>query len=314
MFLKGQKDWKALIAAVAGSLVIGSGLMAERLNVVASTPDIASIAESVGGERVSVTSLARGTEDPHGVRPRPSFPRILRQADLLIEGGAELEHGWLPQSIRSSRNAGIFPGKNGHVLASQDVDLIDAPLGPADRAQGHVHAAGNPHFLLDPENAGIVAGTIAGRLAEIDPEHASVYEENRKAFQQALDERIEEWKERLAPFEGTAVVTYHETFDYLARSFGFEIIGEIEPQPGAEPTPRHLAGLIRAMRDRKAPMIWVETYRPRRTADRVAGETGAVVLVMPDLVGGAPGIDNYFDLIEYNVSQIVEAMERRNDD
>lgn len=292
------------------TLLFAASSHGERFRVVTSTPDLASVVEAVGGDRVSVTSLARGTEDPHAVVPRPSFPIILRQADLLVEGGAELEHGWLPQAIRSSRNTRILPGRIGHVSAAQDVELIDAPLGPIDRTQGHVHAAGNPHFMLDPVNAGIVAGTVANRLKRIDPDHAETYDKNLATFVAKVDARLEDWTRRLEPYRGTKVVAYHENFDYFARRFGFEIVGEIEPQPGAEPTPRHIAGLLRLMLEQEVPMIWIETYRSRRTADRIAGETGAKVIVFPEMVRGVPEIDDYFDLIEYNVSQIEEAMGR----
>ncbi len=280
-----------------------------RLEVVATTPDLGSIAEAVGGDRVSVTSLARGTEDAHFTSPRPSFIRVLNRADVLIENGAELEVGWLPPLVRNARNRAIIPGNPGRVKAADGVSLLDIPEGAVDRTMGDVHVSGNPHFLLDPLNAKIVAETIAAAFIELDPEGAGDYQSALETFQSRIDEKMEEWKEKLEPYEGTQVVTYHATYRYFAERFGFETVAMIEPLPGVEPTPRHLRDLIQRIRDENIRMIWAEPFRPSRSVDRVGDATDAVVLRLPELVGGVPDAEDYISLIDYNVRAIVDALD-----
>jgi zinc/manganese transport system substrate-binding protein len=282
--------------------------LSARLEVVTTTPDLGAIATAVGQDRISVTALARGTEDPHFVTPRPSFIRILNRADLLIEGGADLEVGWLPPLVQNARNRRILPGQRGHIAAARNVPLLGVPTGPVDRSMGDVHAGGNPHFLLDPVNGRIVARTIAERLTLLDPDGTAYYEENLGRFIRQIDERLVQWQETLQPFKGTKVVTYHKNYDYFARRFGFELFDTIEPLAGIEPSPRHIAALVLAMRENDVRMIWMEPFRPRRTPARVADGTGATLVFLPEMVGGIEGVDTYIDLIDYNVSQVAQAL------
>lgn len=300
-----------LVAALLFPATLIPAVASARLNVVTSTPDLGSIVEMVGGDRVTVTSLARGTEDPHFVTPRPSFIAVLNRADVLVEGGAELEDAWLPPLVQNARNREILPGRRGHIVIARHVDLLGVPTGPIDRSRGDVHASGNPHFMLDPENGRIAAEVIVNRLKYLDPEGAEVYAENLERFVSRLDERLAVWKEKLAPFEGTRVVTYHANYDYLARRFGFHIFDEIEPLPGVEPSPRSIARLISSMREAEISMIWMEPFRPRRTPARVAEESGARLVLLPEQVGGVEGTEDYLALIDYNVHRIVEAMTQR---
>lgn len=293
-------------AALASISITTVGLA--KLNVVAATPDLGSIAEAVGGDRVKVTNLARGTEDPHFVAPRPSFISILNRADVLIEGGAELEAGWLPPLVKSARNRNILPGTPGHIVVARYIDMLDVPRGPVDRSMGDVHGGGNPHFMLDPVNGQVAARVIAERLAQLDPEGTDVYEKNREAFTDEIDERLKQWREKLAPFKNTKVVTYHKNYDYLARRFGFDVFAAIEPLPGIEPSPRHISGLIASMRDADVKMMWMEPFRPRRTPARVAEQTGARIVFLPELVGAVKGTEDYIALIDYNIGQIEQAL------
>lgn len=295
------------ILAAALAIALASSASAE-VKVVTSTTELGSIAEAIGGDRVTVTSLARGTEDPHFVTPRPSFIPILNRADMLIVGGAELEDGWLPPLVRTARNRDILPGRRGHLAMANQVELIDVPTGPVDRSRGDVHASGNPHFMLDPRNGQQAGRAIAERLSELDPGGAEVYAGNLERFHREIDRRLEEWQELLAPHKGTRVVVYHKNYDYFARRFGFEIFAEIEPLAGIEPSPRHIASLITRMREAEIEMIWMEPFRPRRTPARVASQTGARLVLLPELVGAVEGTDNYIALIDYNVRRIVEAM------
>jgi ABC-type Zn uptake system ZnuABC Zn-binding protein ZnuA len=279
-----------------------------RLNVVATLPDFGSIAEMIGGDKVQVTSIARGTEDPHFVDARPSFIRLLNQADVLLEGGAELEIGWLPPLVNSARNSKILAGGPGHVIVSEGVSMLELPSGPVDRSMGDVHPLGNPHFWLEPANARVVATHLAGVFSQLDPKNAASYAENLVKFNGTLDRKLAEWTRQLEPFKGTKVVTYHKAFDYFLKRFGFELVGTLEPKPGLEPSPTYITGLIPRIKSAGVKLIIIEGFRPRRTAERVAKDTGAKLLVLPASTGGSPQAKDYFSLLDYDVSQIVSAL------
>ena len=281
---------------------------AAKLNVVATLPDYGSIAEAVGSDKVQVTTLARGTEDPHFVDAKPSFIRLLNKADMLIEGGAELEVGWLPTLVSGARNAKILADAPGHVLLAKSIRMLDVPTGPVDRSMGDVHPAGNPHFNLDPANGRAMASAIAEAFTRVDAANATIYQRNSKQFVDRLETKLSEWSKLLAPYRGTKVVTYHKSFDYLLDRFGFELAGTIEPKPGIEPSPTHVNALIPKMKSAGVKLILCEPNRPRKTPAQLAEATGAKVVLLPGLVGGVPAANDYFALFDYNVRQLTEAL------
>jgi zinc/manganese transport system substrate-binding protein len=278
------------------------------LNVVATLPDLAAVAREIGGDLIKVSSLAVGTEDPHFVDPKPSFIRVLNQADMLIEGGAELEAGWLPPLVNNARNPKILGTALGHVIASKGVHLLEVPVGGVDRSQGDVHPLGNPHYLLDPDNARIVAAQLAETLGRLDSTHASEYEANGKRFQERLAQKLPEWEKVLAPFRGTKVITYHKSFNYLLEHFGFVLAGTIEPKPGIEPSPAHINELTREAKQTSVRLVVIEPNRPRKTAQKVADSIGAKLLVLPLMPGGNEKAKDFFGWYDYNVARIAEAL------
>ena len=279
-----------------------------KLNVVATLPDYGAIAEAIGGANVKVTSLARGTEDPHFVDARPSFIRVLNQADVLIEGGAELEIGWLPPLVNSARNPKILADAPGHVVLSRKIQLLDVPTSPVDRSQGDVHPAGNPHFNLDPARGKDMAGAIANAFIKLDSANAASYEANLKKFNDRLDTKLAEWTKALAPYRGAKVITYHKSFDYLLERFGLELAGTIEPKPGIEPSPTHINALIPRAKADGVKLVIIEPNRPRKTPSYVAEAIGAKLVVLPALVNGVPETSNFIDFIDYDVRTLVAAL------
>ena len=278
------------------------------LRVVSTTADFSVVAASVGGDAVEVETLARPTEDPHFVTPRPSFVRVLNRADVLIESGAELEVGWLPPLVRTARNRAILPGGDGRVFANRGVPMLDVPAGPVDRSAGDVHPQGNPHFMLDPKNAAILATNLAHVFAALDVSNAAAHRERGSNFVARLERKSAEWTERLKPFAGTPVIGYHKSFDYFARRFGLETVDTIEPKPGVDPSPSHVNALVPKMRDRGVKLILVETNRPRKTPDYLAEQTGAKVVVL-HLAPGAGGTDaDYFEWMDINVDAVARAL------
>jgi zinc/manganese transport system substrate-binding protein len=294
-------------ALIAG---LGHGPAAKRLNVVATTPDLAAVAREIGGDAVEVTALAKPTEDPHFVDPKPSHLITLNRADVLIEGGAELELGWLPPLLDNARNPRIAAGAPGRIIASQGVRMVEVPVS-FDRSRGDIHALGNPHFLVDPVNAKIVAAEIADHLSQVDPADASQFRANLARFHAAIDRKLPEWQRQLEPFRGARIVTYHKDFVYFAARFNLEIVETLEPKPGIAPSPAHLAQVVSAMKARNARVILVQPYQNRKTAETVARQTGATVLDMPQQPGAVPNTASYIELVDYLVRTLAAALEEK---
>ena len=251
-----------------------------KLNVVATTTDFGAIAREIGGDRIDLITLAKPTEDPHFVDAKPSFVVKLNRADALIEGGAELEVGWLPPLVDGSRNAKLQAGKPGRISCSEGISLLEIP-GSLDRSKGDIHAAGNPHYMADPFNAKIVAEHIANAFCQLEPKSCDFFRENLKGFNARLDGKIAEWQKLLEPFAGQQVVTYHNSLPYFAKRFALKMDLFLEPKPGIPPSPSHLAEVITKMKSEKIRVILAQPYQNRKTAEAVAGYTDAVVVDFP---------------------------------
>lgn len=280
-----------------------------KLNVVATTPDLAAIARAIGGQEVDVFALAKPTEDPHFVTPKPSFITRLNRADALIEGGAELEIGWLSPLLEAARNPKLAVGAPGRVQAASVVTLLEVPT-TLDRSRGDIHALGNPHFMTDPLNAKAVAELVAARFSVLAPDKAEVFKTNLTRFNASLDAKLEQWQKQLAPFAGRRIVAYHNTWPYFARRFGLKIDLFLEPKPGIPPTPAHLTEVIARMKAENIKVVLVEPYQNRKTAERVAAETGAVLVEFCQFPGGVKGTEaGYIELLDYLVTTLAKALE-----
>jgi zinc/manganese transport system substrate-binding protein len=278
-----------------------------KLNVVATLPDFGSLAREIGGDKVEVTVMAKPTEDPHFVDARPSFVVQLRTADVLIEGGAELEIGWLPPLLQNARNPKIEVGKPGRVIASQGVRLMNVPTN-VTRAAGDVHALGNPHFMTDPIIAKAVAQHIAQSFSAVDPANAGIYDANYKKFEATINAKLQQWGAVMLPFKGQNVVAYHDSWVYFAHRFGLNIDIFLEPKPGIPPSPSHLVEVIAQMKAQKIKAIIVEPFHDRKIAEKVASATGAKVVDFAQFPGGIPGTDTYTKLIDALVSRLAAAL------
>jgi zinc/manganese transport system substrate-binding protein len=278
-----------------------------KLKVVATLPDLASLAREVGGDKVDVSAMAKPTEDSHFVDARPSFVVQLRDADVLIDGGAELEIGWLPPLLQNARNSKIEVGKPGRVQASQGVRLMNIPTN-ATRAAGDVHSLGNPHFVVDPIIAKTVALHIAQAFSALDAPNAAAYDANYKKFEATINAKLQEWGTAMLPFKGQSVVAYHDSWVYFAHRFGLNIDTFLEPKPGIPPSPSHLAEVIEKMKAQKIKAIIVEPFHDRKIAEKVASSTGAKVVDFAQYPGGLPGTDSYVKLIDKLVANLSAAL------
>jgi zinc/manganese transport system substrate-binding protein len=301
-----MKSYKAATLAFVAIAAIGSPVVAQ-IRVVATTPDLASVAREIGGDRVSVVALAKPTEDPHFVDAKPSFIVTLNRADALIEGGAELELGWLPPLLENARNGKIGAGAPGRIVASEGIRLLEIPSS-FDRSKGDIHSLGNPHFMVDPGSVRIVARNIANHFSQIDPKNAATYNGNLARFNTRLDSKLAEWQKTLAPFRGAKIVTYHRDFIYLAQRFGFSIVDELEPKPGIAPSPAHLAQVIGEMKANNAKVILVQPFQNRKTAETVARQTGATVLDTPQQPGAVSNTATYFDMMDNLVRSLASGL------
>ena len=303
--MKSRRISITLVTALALAGVIPAQA---KLNVVATTPELAAIAQAIGNDRVEVTSLAKPTEDPHFVTPKPSFIVKLNRADGLIEGGAELELGWLPPVLDSARNAKLALGAPGRLQAATVVSMLEVPT-TLDRSRGDIHALGNPHFMTDPLNGKVVAQRIAEMFATLSPKDADVFKANLAKFNERLDAKMVEWQKLLSPFAGRRLVAYHNTWPYFAQRFGLKIDLFLEPKPGIPPTPANLADVIARMKAENIRVVIVEPYQNRKTAERVAAETGAVVLDFCQFPGGVKGSEGgYIELLDYLVRTLAKAL------
>ncbi|HEX8170556.1 MAG TPA: metal ABC transporter substrate-binding protein [Thermoanaerobaculia bacterium] len=301
---------KRTLIALAFAL-FAANAFAAKLNIVTSTSDLASITREVGGDRVNVTSIARGYQDPHFVEPKPSFLLLLRNADLLEVVGLELEIGWLPPLIEQSRNAKIHPGSAGYLDLSRGVEILDRPNGAVNRSMGDVHPLGNPHYWLDPANAVRIGIQVEKKLEELDGANASFYQQRLNAFKARLNEANKRWTAALAPYRGAKIITYHNSWPNFVRRYGLDVVGYVEPKPGVPPSPSHTFELMGKMKQQQVRAIIMEPYFDRKTPQSIADRTGAKLVVLYPSVGGAKsGTDDYFQLFDVNVAALVAALKR----
>ena len=297
-----------ILPAILALFLVHAAPAVAKVQVVSTLQDFASIAESIGGDRVETFALAKGYQDPHFVDAKPSFIVRLSRADVLIVAGLELEIGYLPPLLDQSRNSKIHPGNPGYLDASTGCDILGRPTQQVTRAMGDVHPYGNPHYWTDPSNGRVIARSIAAKLSEVDPGGQALYQKNLAAFEAKLAEKEKEWDGKMAPYAGAKIVTFHDSWPNFAKHFKLQIAGHVEPKPGIPPSPTHTLELINLIQAQKIPVILVEPYFDLKTPNYVATKTGAVVLVFYPSVGGAPDIKDYFSLFDHNVNALVNAM------
>ncbi len=341
--MRPSKNLLTAFAAIGLLLSFFPSECEAKLRVVTTHTVLKSLAEEVGGEHVSVSCLATGREDPHAISAKPSYMVSARKADLFIKIGMELEIGYEQLVIDGSRNYKIRFGQPGYLDTSLSVLRLEVPTTKVDRSMGDVHPLGNPHYWMDPYNARIMAGSIAKRLAELDPANVSDYEASFADFKarldaamfgqklverlggdrlwsldlagrletylrnEGLDELAGGWYQQLRPLKGTELITYHRSWGYFAQRFGLNVVAQLEPKPGIPPSPGHLRYVVEAAQQQKVHVILMEPYYDRKAADFVTGKTGAVVVEATNAVDGQPGIDDYFSVIDNVVRRLKEA-------
>jgi len=337
-----------LVLAALGAFPAASFAAGGRVRVVATLPNLGSIASAIAGDRIDLTVIATGTQNAHFVDPKPSYMVKLRNADLLLINGLDLEIGWVPPLTQGARNPKILLGAPGHVDCSAGIRVVEVPM-TLSRAEGDVHPYGNPHYLTDPLNAEVVAGTIAGALKRVDPAGAGAYEAGRKAFVKKLHEavfgkdlvdlaggaklsreaaagtldgflddtsvggaplrsRLGGWLGKMQAVRGEPVISYHKDYSYFAARFGIRVAEYVEPKPGIQPSAKHLEDLARLLSQGDIRLILTRPYVEHRSTDSLAEKAGVKVVTIPLEVGGAPEATDYFTLFDFATDRIAQAL------
>lgn len=285
---------RKILAALFLSLLLEAPAFAG-INVVATLPWIGSLAREIGKDKINVTVLVKPNQDAHTIEAKPSMILAARKADIIMYDGLDLEIGYLPLIIESSKNPKLMPGKTGNFDCSQFVTVVEKPA-TVDRSMGDVHPLGNPHYHYSPSNILRVAEGMARQLSEVDPANAGFYLANSKAFAGRMNERGKQWNTDL--LKGKKFVAYHKYFEYLASEFGFRIIGYIEPKPGIPPSAAHIEELIELVKKEKPAAILVTPAYGLREAESLSSKTGVKVVVLPHDVGSQPGTDDWFSFMD----------------
>jgi len=347
--LQTPSVWGVVACILGAFSLVSAGASAQEgarpIKVCATVSDLGSLAHEVGGDQVTVTVFAKGTEDAHFIEAKPSFIKTLSQCDLYLQVGMDLEIGWAPVLLQNARNGAVLPGGRGYIDASRTISPLEVPTGLVDRSMGDVHPLGNPHYLLDPLNGLKVARLIRDKLVELRPDRKPYFEDRYISFNLRLSTALvgeklaqkydieklamlnehgklapflkgqgeasllQGWLGKMLPHFGTKVVADHNLWPYFARRFGIAVIGFMEPKPGVPPTTKHLGTLVDLMRaERIGAVLTVSFYDPRH-ARFISQQTGAKVVNLAHQVGARDGTNDYLAMIYYNVREMAAALE-----
>lgn len=291
---------------IAALLILVSGQASANLAIFACEPEWAALAQELGGDKVHVATAITPFQDPHFIEPRPSLMAKVRNADLLICSGAELEAGWLPVLLRQAGNSRVQPGGAGYFEAASAVPMLEIPT-RLDRADGDIHARGNPHIHTDPRNIALVATAFSQRMAQADPANAAVYAARRAQFLQRWETALQGWEKQAAPLKGAAVVVQHRAWPYLSRWLGLKELAAIEPKPGIEPSTTQLSALAAQLSNEKVKAIIRSNYNNPRPSDWLSERIKAPVVVLPATVGSTDAAKDLFSFYEDIVTRLLAA-------
>ncbi len=286
-----------------GALAV-SDTQGNKIQIVATTPDLADLAKAVGGEHVEVFSLSRGDQDPHWVDPRPSMITRVRKADLLLLVGMDLDT-WVRALTDSAGNKNILYGSLGYVDCSVGLSPLQVPTGKVDGATGDIHIYGNPHYTLDPHSAQWITQNILKGLIGVSPSKKDIFQKNRETYLLMLDQKIIEWKKMLSRIKNRKILTYHDSWRYFANCFDFEIVGNVEMKPGIPPSPVHLLKLIHRVRTQAVAAIFLSDFHSPSPAEYLHRQTGVRLITLPQSSGGRVGSDTYVQFFDELVKQLL---------
>ena len=286
-------------------LALWCGPAAAVLSVFATVPEWAALTEELGGDKVKVYTATNPLQDPHHVEAKPSLIGRARGSDLVVASGAELEIGWLPLVTQQAGNPKIQAGKPGYFEAAAFVPMLEKPT-RLDRAEGDVHALGNPHIQTDPRNIARVAGPLSAKLSELDPANAAYYQARYKGFADRWAAAIARWEREAAPLKGVAVLVQHKGFPYLLAWLGMKEVAALEPKPSVEPTIAHLSEVLETVQRQPVKMVIRAAYQSDRASQWIAERAKINVVVLPFTVGGDDAAKDLFGLFDDTIQRLLQ--------
>ena len=299
-----HSSMKWLIAAALVAIVAPAQAA---LNVFATVPEWGALANELGGDNVKVYVATSAMQDPHHIEAKPSLIGRARNADLVVATGAELEIGWLPLVLQQAGNPKLRPGQPAYFEAANYVTMRDKPT-RLDRAEGDVHAAGDPHIQTDPRNIARVATALSARLAELDPANAESYRARYKAFDDKWRAAIARWDREAAPLRGVPILVQHKAFTYLIAWLGLKEVAALEPKPGVEPTVSYLSEVLETVQRQPVKMVIRAAYQSDRASQWIAERAKIPAVVLPFTVGGDPGAKDLFGLFDDTLARLLKAV------
>jgi zinc/manganese transport system substrate-binding protein len=343
--MRAQKiAWMAALITLFAFPLFGQQ---KKIRVVCTLPTLKALVQEVGGDRVDVTALAKGDQDPHFVTPTPVLMRRTREADLFVENGFSLEL-WADEVVNGSGNSRIFRGTPGRIIAGTGISALEIPS-VLTRELGDIHPQGNPHVWLDPLLAKVEAGNICDSLKQADPAGAAYYNSRMSDFSNRIDAAFfgldlvkilgapkltrlvwsgelqnfldsnkldgkplssiaGGWLKQAGALRGVKAVEFHRVWVYFARAFGMRLAGTVEERPGIPPGPQHVRQVVDLLKSQKIPLIMVDNFYDPSLPNNIARQTGSSVVILPNQVEGEPGIKTYFDLIDHLIRQLTTSL------
>jgi len=297
-----------LKTSIAVLSLLAAGTVHAALNVFACEPEWGALAKELGGNEVTVYTATTGLQDPHHIQARPSLIARMRQADLVVCTGAELEIGWLPVLLSESGNERVQPGRSGYFEAARYVVLLEKPI-RVDRSEGDVHALGNPHIQTDPRNIAKVADALGKTLAQLDADNAVAYQRRTQVFQTRWAQALKSWEAKAAPLKGKPVVVQHDGFPYLENWLGLKRVAVLEPKPGVDPSAAYLGSVLTGLNASPAKMVLRAAYQSDRPSAWLAERAGIAAVELPFTIGGSAKATDLFSLFDDTVDRLLGALQ-----
>ncbi len=274
------------------------------INVFACEPEWKALVETLGGERINAISATTALQDPHHIEARPSLIAKMRNADMVICTGAELEIGWLPLLLRQAANVRIQASQPGYFMAADQVEKMEVHEN-VDRSMGDVHASGNPHVHLDPYRLLKITEKLKNRLKEIEPENADFYQHKFEQFSTDWKKAATHWELKAAELKGKKAIVYHRNWSYLTDWLNIDVIADLEPKPGLPPSSAHLARLLSVVKETNPDFILIAAYQDAKGAQWLSRKTGIPVVTLPFTIGGSSDAGTIFNLYSATIDLLL---------
>lgn len=300
-----MKKYIALLAVIM--ILFSTSASFAKVKVVTTLSDLNAIVKEIGGDKVDSMNLARASDDPHQIEPKPTFLRNLSKADLLFLIGMDLEI-WLQPLIDSSHNMKIQKGQNGYVDCSTVISAKEVPTTRVTPELGDVHPQGNPHYWLDPNNAVLIAELAYKKLSDVDSQNEKYYADNLSTFKSKISERIKIWKDKLASITNKKIICQHSSWIYFTDFTGLDIVGYVESRPGIPPTPKEITNVTKLMTEKGCKVIISESYQNKKYPNMIANKAGGKVVALPASTGAIKGTDTYFSFMDYLINKLAEEL------